>query len=208
MRKVMILMLCYNRQPMVKRCLEHLFSHTAEPFDLLIMDDGSGLPIQRMLNELEAMMMPGVTVVRNGTNLGIPNCIKAAQMYRRLGQHWLRIDSDVTMPDDPMWLTNMREILETNMDGIAVLAYPGCGRAVIRSYPGCYESKARLSRPLTSDGRTEVDVWRLDRVAGGSLIHRTFMDGYRFPGHPTLKYGIANDDAVAAYAGEHRYGLA
>jgi GT2 family glycosyltransferase len=127
MSKVMIVCLLFNRQPFTKLCLENLFNYTSEPFDLFLWDNGSEKPTLDLLDKLEGLKFVNgstITVIRNKVNLGISDSEAKLQKFRKPGQHFMKLDNDVIVPKDSMWLTTLCEIMDNNTEGIKVVGYP------------------------------------------------------------------------------------
>jgi len=68
-----IIVLCCNELEFTKLCLESVLKQTRAPYELVIVDNGSGDGTPAYLNELRSRPGPArVDVVRNETNVGFP----------------------------------------------------------------------------------------------------------------------------------------
>ena len=203
MNRVMIATLLFNRQPCTKACLESLFNYTAEPFDLFLWDNGSEKPTQELLDKVEGLEFANrttITVIRNGENVGISDSLAALQEMRQPGQHWMKLDNDVIVPKDPMWLTDMLDILESNDAGLQVIGYPPHPDGFFFTYEPFVRAKIGLAQPLTSNGMDEVFVYRSESILGWLFLASSdFMDEFKYPSN-VKKYGEGCDAALSAFA--------
>lgn len=119
-------MISFNRQPMLKRTLEHLFNHTNTPFDLVIVDNASAKPTKEFLELFQnKVWKDGSTsqVVFNSENKGTTDTYADIVKYIKQGQYYLKLDNDVIVPRDKEWLNNLIELLQTE-HSLEVIAYP------------------------------------------------------------------------------------
>jgi len=129
MNKVLICITSYNRQPYTKQCLEALFNYTNEPFDLVIVDNGSAQPSLELLKNFEDRKYGnGSTsrVIYNKVNLGVAKALNIGMRLRQPGQHFMKLDNDMVLPNDhESWLTEMIDITENSrrdLDNIKLVA--------------------------------------------------------------------------------------
>lgn len=120
MNKVLICTLSYNRQPYTKRFIEGLFNNTNEPFDLVIVEQGSAEPAKNFVKFLDGKKTENgsnIRVIYNEGNVGIPLALNQALKLRNPSQHFMKIDNDVILPSGyENWLTDMIEIIENCRD--------------------------------------------------------------------------------------------
>lgn len=199
--KIMIACLLFNRQPLTKLCLENLFNYTLEPFDLFLWDNGSEKPTQDLLDKLEGMRFVNgstITIIRNKTNIGISDSQAQLQKLRCAGQHFMKLDNDVIVPKDPIWLTVLREVLERNTDGFQVAGYSGLPSPNFYSNPALIRHVLTFKTPL-SDGRLKCDAYRATLISGFFMMHSIYMDKFVFPSG-VRKYGEGCDAAVSEFS--------
>ena len=201
MNKIMMVCLLFNRQPLTKLCLENLFNYTTEPFDLFLWDNGSEKPTQDLLDKIEGLKFINgttVTIIRNKTNIGISDSQAQLQKLRKPGQHFMKLDNDVIVPKDPIWLTILTEILERNTEGFEVAGYSGLPPKNFYSNPALEHHPVRFQTPL-SDGRLIVDAYRTTLISGFIMLRSSYMDKFTFPSG-VRKYGEGCDAAVSEFS--------
>ena len=64
---VSIVTLSWNAPDFTKKALESIREHTSEPYEVIVVDNGSGDPTRRMLAEIDD---PHVRIIYNETNRG------------------------------------------------------------------------------------------------------------------------------------------
>mgnify|MGYP001275461372 CR=1 FL=1 len=120
MNRILIATLSFNRQPYTKRFIESLFNGTNEPFDLVIIEQGSAKPAKDFCKYLEGKKTENgsnIRVIWNEENVGIPIALNQALSLRQPSQHFMKIDNDVIIPNDYHdWLSNMIEIVENHRE--------------------------------------------------------------------------------------------
>ena len=205
----MICCLTFNRQPFTKLCLENLFNGTNEPFDLFLWDNGSEKPTLDLLDKLEGLKFKNgttITIIRNKVNFGISDSQAALQKFRKAGQHFIKLDNDVIVPKDPMWLTTLCEILDHNTVGFQVVGYPQHSPQFFYTYKDFVRMDIKLP-PLTADGREFVEVYKTPLMIGQFLLSSKFMDRFTFPSS-VKSYGEGDDIAVGDFAGKNKIPMA
>lgn len=119
MNDVMIVTLTMDRLPYTKRCLDAL-SLTRSEFNCVIVDNGSRQDTVDYLSTWDGFETDyggKFTVIRNPENIGIGAGMNIALRQRNQEQHLMKIDNDVVVPsrDNPMWLYEMVELLESDI---------------------------------------------------------------------------------------------
>jgi GT2 family glycosyltransferase len=131
-----IVILTHNELDYTRRCLESIAAHTAEPYELVLVDNGSTDGTVAYLRE-----QPGATVIENGANLGFgAGCNQGIAAAR--GDRILLLNNDTIAT--PGWLDAMHAALD---------AEPGRGIVGPRS-------NHVAGRQLVED--VPYDVWTLD----------------------------------------------
>ena len=101
-----IVILAYNNLVHTRACIESIMQHTREPYEIVLVDNGSGDGTADYLNSLK-----NVRVIRNETNLGfVRGCnqgIKASE-----GSYILLLNNDTVVAEN--WLTNLISCIESN----------------------------------------------------------------------------------------------
>jgi hypothetical protein len=216
MNKVMIVSLLFNRQPLSKVCIESLFNYTTEPFDLFLWDNGSGKPTQELLDKLEGLKFVNgstINIIRSKENIGVTEALRTLQGHRKPGQHWMKMDNDVIVPKDPAWLTDMREILENNVDNIKIIGFPPHEPKFFFNNFGEYvggfkEHVLKLRTPLTSKGIRKVMSYRSEIIlAWCFLADQCVFSGFVYP-TGVKKYGAGCEASVGIYMKEHNISAA
>jgi glycosyltransferase involved in cell wall biosynthesis len=202
MNKVLIVSLLFNRQPFTKLFLENLFNYTLEPFDLLLWDNGSAYPTQKLLDKVEKLKFRNgstVTIVRNSSNLGVASSLHKAQRYRKKDQHFMQLDSDVLVPKDNNWLNDLINIIENNNEGIQLAGYP--------QHPADVFYKEFSARWIALKNKN-VQIYDTKNILGCCFIgHFSFYNNFEY--QPSeKKYGTGSDMDVYSYATEHNVKMA
>ena len=126
MNKILICIISFNRQPLLKFCLESLFNNTKTPFDLIIVDNNSAGPTKRLLKHFENRTWPNSStsnVIYNATNIGTTDVYYDIMNIRKNDQYLVMMGNDTQAPEDNLWLENLINIIETPEYNIDVL---GC----------------------------------------------------------------------------------
>lgn len=108
MLKVSIVILTLNQFAHTIRCLESIRKYTTEPYELIIVDNGSTdltLPYLRLQSD--------VILIENAVNAGFSKgCNQGAALAT--GDHILYLNNDTIVT--PNWLTNMLRVLHSSED--------------------------------------------------------------------------------------------
>ena len=100
---VSIIMKVWNAQAHVRLCLKTLLQHTDDPFELIVIDNGSEPEVVNFLRAT-AVSDPRIRLVENSTNLGPGHANRQGVALARSRTICL-IDSDVLVPHH--WLTRL-----------------------------------------------------------------------------------------------------
>jgi GT2 family glycosyltransferase/glycosyltransferase involved in cell wall biosynthesis/uncharacterized coiled-coil DUF342 family protein len=108
--RVSIVIPTFDRAAVLYQCLESVLAHTAVPYELIVIDDGSQDDTAELLTRLQ-----NVVSVRNEQNLEfIGACNRGVRLAK--GRYILFLNNDVTVT--PRWLSILVETMER---------YPQCG---------------------------------------------------------------------------------
>ena len=99
--QVSIIIPAFDQEQYTYNCLQSIRRHLDVPAEVIVVDDGSGEPTQRLLRNVQ-----GIRVVRNSQNMGfIRSCNKAASIARADDIVFLNNDTIV----QPRWLSSLLE---------------------------------------------------------------------------------------------------
>lgn len=133
-----IITVTWNREAMVEQCIQSLLSHTEDPFELIVVDNGSTDGTLKFLHSLGDR----ITLIEVGQNMGKG---KAANVGFALAQgDWIAyFDSDIIVPEG--WLSEVKKAYEdTPAAGWLSLPYEGLPIAIPISGGMVFLSKNRL----------------------------------------------------------------
>jgi GT2 family glycosyltransferase len=112
-----IIIPCWNQVEFTQQCLAALKSHTREPWELIVIDNGSTDGTATYLAGVRDMSTVPVTVVSNATNLGFPAAINQGLRLAR-GDYLVMLNNDVVVTDG--WLDQL--IALVNAEGSSVVS--------------------------------------------------------------------------------------
>jgi len=105
-----------GRLPLLRRCIDSIFSHTSTPFEIIVVDNGSTDGTRDYLDK-ESIKRPAVRFTRNSTNLGYQKAVNMGVAMAR-GKHVLLFNDDAWVegrePDGNDWLGVYRDELEND----------------------------------------------------------------------------------------------
>lgn len=108
-----IVILCCNELDYTRLCLESILHHTREPYELLIVDNGSTDETPAYLNALRGKAGPArVHIIRNEKNVGFPAGVNQALPLTR-GEYVVLLNNDTVLT--PSWLEGL--VREANDSG-------------------------------------------------------------------------------------------
>ncbi|OAS19064.1 glycosyltransferase family 2 protein [Paenibacillus oryzisoli] len=102
--KTSIIILTYNQLPLTHACLLSIRKHTTEPYEIIIVDNGSTdhtVPFLRLF--------PEIKVISNEVNLGFAKGCNLG-LEAATGDYILFLNNDTVVTEN--WLTNMIRVLE------------------------------------------------------------------------------------------------
>ena len=98
--------------PLLRECLDSLRRHTAPPYEIILIDNGSDAATKRYLRSLR-----GVRLIENSHNLGFARAINQGMKAARGGYiAWVNSDTRVT----PGWLERLAAALRSDPELAAV----------------------------------------------------------------------------------------
>lgn len=159
---VSIIVLCHNRVDFTRDCLQAIRAHTAEPYELIVVDNGSTDDTPAFLQA-----QPDVRCILNPENRGFPaGCNQGAAVAR--GDRLLLLNNDMLVV--PRWLTNLLACQEATGAG---LVGPCCNHiSGSQRVPVTYQDTgADLLRFAEAFTRPDPSRWRrTTRLGGGGLL--------------------------------------
>src|SRR5271156_2262708 len=99
-----IIVPCWNQVEFTQQCLSALRRHTREPWELIVIDNGSTDTTATYLAGVRDMTTVPVTVVTNAKNVGFPAAINQGLQIAR-GEYLVMLNNDVVVTDG--WLDQL-----------------------------------------------------------------------------------------------------
>jgi glycosyltransferase involved in cell wall biosynthesis len=99
-----IIVPCWNEVEFTQQCLAALRRHTREPWELIVVDNGSTDGTATYLAGVRDMAAVPVTVISNTTNLGFPAAVNQGLRLAR-GEYLVLLNNDVVVTD--AWLDQL-----------------------------------------------------------------------------------------------------
>ncbi len=190
---VSIIILAHNQLEYTQRCVESIFQHTDEPYELIMVDnhstDGTAAYLAT-LNNLKPLSCCGITLLSNQANLGFSAGNNQGLAAAR-GDFMLLLNNDTVVTDG--WLATMLRVMaEKPQIGIVgpmsnYVSGPQLVRAVgydVNSLRGLGEYAANFSHRRQGEARP---FWRV--VGFCMLIKREVIDAI---GGFDDRYGLGN----------------
>jgi len=122
-KKVSVVMLTMERLDDTKKTIENLYEYVKVPFELVILDNGSGNRTVDYLKKIKKEK-DNITIIFEKTNLGCAGGRKKAFSYAK-GDYVVSIDNDIIVT--PFFLENLIDTLEKNKNAAGVcckVVYP------------------------------------------------------------------------------------
>jgi len=114
-RPFSIIILCHNKADYTRRCVESILSVSADPVEIICIDNGSTDATPDILRDLQSKAMETdsrLLIVRNGENVG---CSTGRNQGIRLASgRWLMFLDNDTEIIQPGWLRRLAAVLESD----------------------------------------------------------------------------------------------
>ena len=107
-----IIVPCWNQVVFTRQCVAALRQHTRDPWELIVIDNGSTDGTGHYLAGVRDMSSVPVTVISNATNLGFPAAIN--QGLRVRGEYLVLLNNDVVVVDG--WLDQLVALVNAKAD--------------------------------------------------------------------------------------------
>ena len=175
MNKVLITTLSWNRCTYTKRLLETLLNNTNTSVDFIIVDNGSADSTINFLKTIENKKTKNGSTIRihyNNRNLGVSEGLNIGLSYRLPEQHFMKLDNDMIIPNQPEWLNEMIEIIELSkpIDNVKIIGLSPFD-------PNRYEHYQRRPVDLSNNKSYMVEDPGPNGILGcGELIHKDVFD--------------------------------
>jgi GT2 family glycosyltransferase len=114
---VSIIIPAFNQLDYCRQCVESVRMHTAWPYKLILVDNGSTDGVAEYFDSV-----PGATVVHTGSNLGFAAGVNRGWAHAE--GHVLLLNSDTVVP--PYWLTRLAEMLQAEEDAAMIGPVSNC----------------------------------------------------------------------------------
>jgi GT2 family glycosyltransferase len=99
-----IIIPCWNRFEFTRQCITALKSHTRQPWELIVVDNGSTDGTGAYLSGVQDAAAVPVTVIANTANRGFPAAINQGLQQAR-GEYLVLLNNDVVVTD--AWLDQL-----------------------------------------------------------------------------------------------------
>jgi len=134
------------------------------------------------------------TLIENEKNLGTAKGINKCWVYRKEGEHCLKIDDDIVI-DSPGWLEVLEEALSLDEN----IGQIGLKRTDLSEDPNNPNNRSTLISLPHTPGKRWIHVEKVDHVIGSCVLHSAKLikkTGGLFQGDDNL-YGF--DDCLKSY---------
>jgi GT2 family glycosyltransferase len=161
---VSIVIPVYNRWDLTEVCLESISTHTPQPYEIIVVDNGSTDQTSRGLRSSDA------SVIVNGTNLGFPMAVNQG-IQAACGEYVCVLNNDTEVTDG--WLEAMLEALAvsgTGMVGPRSNRIAGLQRVI--DAPLLTDRTAAIRWAKEWKWGCEALNWRVNRLIGFCLVAR------------------------------------
>ena len=106
---------CWNQLEFTRHCIAALRRHTREPWELVVIDNGSTDGTRDYLAGVQDMSPVPVRVVANARNLGFPAAINQG-LRRARGEYLVLLNNDVVVTEG--WLDHLVALASASTEGI------------------------------------------------------------------------------------------
>lgn len=161
---VSIVIPVYDRWDLTEVCLESISVHTPQPYEIIVVDNGSTDQTSRGLRKSD------VSVIVNETNLGFPMAVNQGIQAAR-GEYVCVLNNDTEVTDG--WLESMLEALAvpgTGMVGPRSNRIAGLQRVI--DAPLLTDRTAAITWAKDWKRGCEALNWRVNRLIGFCLVAR------------------------------------
>src|ERR1700677_1243433 len=114
-----IIVPCWNQAEFTQQCLSALRRHTREPWELIVIDNGSTDATATYLAGVRDMTTVPVTVVTNAENVGFPAAINQGLQIAR-GEYLVMLNNDVVVTDG--WLDQLIALVNASSGAAEAVA--------------------------------------------------------------------------------------
>jgi len=116
-----IIVPCWNQLEFTRQCIAALVRHTREPWELVVVNNGSTDGTKDYLTGVQDAAPVPVTVIANATNRGFPAAINQGLQLAR-GEYLVLLNNDVVVTD--AWLDQLIALANARTDFTAACASP------------------------------------------------------------------------------------
>ncbi|HEY3313874.1 MAG TPA: glycosyltransferase [Bacillota bacterium] len=173
--KTSIVVVTNNQLPFTRLCLESIGAYTLEPYELIVVDNGSNDGTREFLAaEAEAALAggggfpPEVKVILNDLNEGYPKACNQG-LRAATGEAVVLLNNDMVVT--PRWLTNLLNCLEAT--GAGAVGPASNMISGLQRVDAAYDSLESMERFAETFNRPDETKWRPTvRLGGGGLLLR------------------------------------
>jgi len=179
MARVDLIIPTYNGTDFLISCLRSLNSSTFDDVQIVVVDDGSSVPVLETIRETT----PHAVVIRNERNLGLTRSFNIA-IDRTSSEYVVLLNNDTEV--DPEWLQALVDVADRNPDAGSVasklLLYSD--RTRIHSAGDTYSVRGMPGNRgvwLEDFGQYDSEQPVFSACAGAALYRRTALEAVRLP---------------------------
>ncbi|MHB8926770.1 MAG: glycosyltransferase [Bacillota bacterium] len=172
--KTSVVVVTNNQLPFTRLCLESIGAYTQEPYELIVVDNGSNDGTRDFLAaEAQAALAggglaPEVKVILNDLNEGYPKACNQG-LRAATGEAVVLLNNDMVVT--PRWLTNLLNCLEAT--GAGAVGPASNMISGLQRVDAAYDSLESMERFAETFNRPDETKWRPTvRLGGGGLLLR------------------------------------